>query len=620
MCGIAGYFGLQKTSPELLDSMLATLKHRGPNNTSKFIDYPFVGGMTRLAINGIEDGNQPLFDESEDVVLFYNGEIYNSIALRHELSAKGYRFKTHSDGEVICHLYHEYGEKLFSYLDGMFAIALWIRSEKKLILARDLAGEKPLYYSDNNKTDTLVFASEIKSIRRSGLELTLNKQALWDFPTFLWIPEPETAYQEVQALPKGHYLVCHDGSRSLRRFENHSDCEDISDVDLIDYVHQSVKEAIEARLLSEVPVGCFLSSGLDSSIITTVASNKMPIRTYCIAFEDLNDPYHGKANEANEAQAYAKHLGTAHTTISVNAQTFYDLLDEFVWYADQPFAVSSGLGILAVSKEASRQGTKVLLSGDGADETFGGYSWYQYLNNPVQTGHSIENRGDVVSFQNFGMSVEERLSHMNAMSPENKAWAWHYYAHQEEKKSLFNTEFFSECLSSNRHFSTLGTKSSLKPVDFIRHDHDFYFPNEMLTKVDRMTMACSVESRAPFAAPKILSLAKKLSFNDMVSEKGELKSVLRQAFSKHLPESVLKRKKHGFNVPIDHWLKNEWSDLVKQTFSSDSMLSKNGMIHSQSYRVANQMLNDPNRLNGHSIFCLIMLNKWLEHEQSRNHC
>ena len=376
MCGIAGFFGHPKHSCENLDSMLAALKHRGPNNTSKFIDQPYVGGMTRLAINGIHDGNQPLFDESEDIVLFYNGEIYNCIELRKKLVAKGYQFRTHSDGEVICHLYHEYGDNLFSYLDGMFAIALWIRSEKKLILARDLAGEKPLYYLHNSYHHNIVYASEVKSLRQSGASVTINRQGIWDFPTFLWIPEPSTAYEEIKALPKGHILICQGKSVEMRSFENPYDHEDYPCSDLTEYVHDSVKQAVESRLLSEVPVGCFLSSGLDSSIITTIASKQMPIRTYCIGFDDLSDPYHGKANEAKEAEDYAKKLGTAHTTISVNAQTFYNMLDEFSWYADQPFAVSSGLGILAVSKEASTQGTKVLLSGDGADETFGGYSWY----------------------------------------------------------------------------------------------------------------------------------------------------------------------------------------------------------------------------------------------------
>jgi asparagine synthase (glutamine-hydrolysing) len=614
VCGISGFVYNKNIDPNVLANMLNTLHHRGPDSRGTYKDGAYQGGMTRLAINGLNDGNQPLFDEHEDVVLFYNGEIYNAPILRRELEQKGYKFKTHSDGEVITHLYREYQEELFSYLDGMFAVALWIKSERKLILGRDIPGEKPLYYAPMGG-EQCVFASEIKSIRAfQHLELNLNKQAIWDFPTFLWVPEPNTIYEEVFALPAGHILISQNNNISIKPYNNKYTIEIAKNSsDKIEQIRSVVTQAIESRLLSDVPVGCFLSSGLDSSIVSTIASQNQPIHTFCVAFEDVDDPYHGRSNESDAAKEYSKTLNTTHITVPVTAKYFTSLLDDFCHYGDQPYAVSSGLGILSVAKSAREHGIKVLLSGDGADECFGGYSWYQHLDSVKS--HQAKKTQETFSFQNFGWGIEKRLSYMNSLSSKEQAYAWHYYAHEKEKSLLFNTEWFSNVNNSVQHFETFSKNKHWEPRDFIEQDRQFYFPNEMLSKLDRMNMAYSVEARAPFAAPSVHALAKQLKFNDMIKD-NNLKWMLRQAFSDVLPKKVLTRKKHGFNVPIDHWLKEEWKDLLSETFSTNSALSKLGIIHKDSNTYANQLLSDKIRLNGHSIFCLIMLNKWLCNEQN----
>jgi asparagine synthase (glutamine-hydrolysing) len=621
MCGIAGFRTDRLVADGALESMVEALHHRGPDDDGYFHDGPFKGGMRRLSINDVGGGHQPLFSADRSVALLYNGEIYNYPKLRRELEAKGHRFRTRSDGEVICHLYEHHGEELFERLDGMFAAALWIARERKLILGRDIPGEKPLYYSAPGD-GSIAFASEITALAKfPGLDLELDRQAIWDFPTFLWIPEPATVYRHILALPRGHILVADDRGTRLQAYRNRFNREPLPGHDAATVVAETrrvVEEAVKSRLLSDVPVGSFLSGGLDSSIVATIAARELDtLDTFSVGFEDVADPQHGRADESAAAQATAHRIGSRHHAIHVTAGSFRRELERFCRHGDQPFAVSSGLGILAVAKAAREHGIKVLLSGDGADECFGGYSWYPYLTE--HAANITKPPPGIISFQNFGIPVGDRLAAIEALpDDEARAWAWHYYAHEDEKATLFSADFRDGLESSLRHFHGFrGTP--WKPVDFIAQDRDFYFPNEMLRKVDRMAMAYSVEGRVPFAAPGVLSHAEKLEFRDLVGEDGTLKWALRRAFADLLPAETVARPKHGFNVPIDHWLKHEWADLVDQAFAADSALCRNGFVASNAGQTARAMLYHPSRLNGHTIFCMIMLNAWLEHSADGNH-
>lgn len=614
MCGIAGYKVNKPIDRSAIEKMVFALFHRGPDAEGYYHSGAYSAGMRRLMINDLKTGNQPLYNMNKSVVLFYNGEIYNSPGLRECLEAKGYVFRTHSDGEVICHMYDEYGLGLFEKLDGMFAIALWVEKEKKLILARDIPGEKPLYYAKLSDTD-VVFSSEIKSLKLfPGLSLDLDYQSIWDLPTFLWIPEPQTIYKSVRALLPGHMLIADESGVKVRRYANVFNTRDInnSEPSIIDETRRVVEKAVKSRLLSDVPVGCFLSSGLDSSIVATLAArNHKDLSTFTIGFEDVADPYHGYADESAHAEAYARTLGTKHRTIKVAAQDFLGFLDAFCRYGDQPFAVSSGLGLLAVAKAAKEDGIKVLLSGDGADESFGGYSWYRYLQDYKGGGNYANNYDTEVSFQNFGMGIDKRLDIIYKYPPQTMAWAWHYYASENEKREIFSPNISGVAESSLRVFRQFKAQNDWMSGDFIKHDRLFYLPNEMLRKVDRMTMAYSIEGRSPFVAPEVLSHADKLRYSHMVRGE-ELKWVLRRAFEHILPQEIISRPKHGFNVPIDHWLKKDWSFLIKDTFSADSELCKLGIVNGRSAEVADRMIRDGNRLNGHTIFTYIMLNRWLE--------
>ena len=614
MCGIAGYKTSRKVGDNVLPRMVETLYHRGPDGAAFYRDGDFAGGMRRLAIVDVAHGEQPFRTDDGAITMFYNGEIYNYRALRRGLEAIGYRFRSHCDGEVIPFLYREHGEKLFEMLDGMFAVGLWIAPERKLILARDIPGEKPLHYAELAPGE-VVFASEISALKPfPGIDLGFDRQALWDFPTFLWIPEPRTAYRGIKALPRSHILVADPKGTRVQPYANCFNRAALSAQDeagVIAETRHVVEEAVKSRLLSDVPVGSFLSGGLDSSIVATISAKHLPaLDTFSVGFEDIDDPYHGHADESEAAAETASRIGSCHHVIRVTGQDFKDDIDRFCRHGDQPFAVSSGFGILAVSKAARDAGIKVLMTGDGADEMFGGYSWYAHLDGRGRNRARIHD--GIVSFQNFGLALADRLAALDAMPQTERAWAWHYYAHESEKAALFSRDFREGLVTSLSHFDGFRSDRRWEAVDFVAQDRDFYFPQEMLRKCDRMTMAHSVEGRVPFASPAVLSHAEKLSFAHMVAPDGTLKHVLRKAFSDVLPKEVLNRPKHGFNVPIDHWLKNDWADLVEDTFRQDSALNREGILAPGAQQAAQAMLHDSERLNGHTIFCMIMLNKWLE--------
>ncbi|QQG36334.1 MAG: asparagine synthase (glutamine-hydrolyzing) [Micavibrio aeruginosavorus] len=615
MCGIAGYYSTRPYDPVMLESMVETLHHRGPDSAGYYRSNPFHGGMRRLSINGLQTGDQPLYNADRSIVMFYNGEIYNYPEIRRRLETKGYLFRTGSDGEAITHLFNELGPRAFEELDGMYAIALWSETEKKLYLARDIPGEKPLYYCLRPNGE-LIFASELPAFRQfQGMDLTLNRQAIWDFPTFLWVPEPDTIYQHITILPRGHYMS-YDGSKlEVHPIPNKFDHYKVEPGDewqtLVDKTRAAVIAAVKSRLLADVPVGAFLSSGLDSSIVCTIAQKELGnLTTFSIGYHaDATDPYEGHADESAEAAAYAEILGTTHHLIRVTGNDFKKALPLFCQRAGQPYAVSSGLGVMAVAQHARNAGIKTLLSGDGADELFGGYSWYRHLDHlalhtPGCAGQSV------VSMHNKDRPADEIISAIASYDHPKRAWAWHYYAAEEEKRALFNRDAFSDALSSYRIFAQYKSTNDWSAMDYIRQDRRCYLPYEMMVKLDRMTMAHSVEGRAPLVAPHLLNLADGLSYRHMVKG-GVLKPLLREAFADILPVSVTQRPKHGFRVPIDKWLNDDWHNLVQETFSNDSALNRSGFLSPQAAQLAQDMLTSRERIHGHTIFCFIMMNMWL---------
>jgi asparagine synthase (glutamine-hydrolysing) len=617
MCGIVGYVLNSLVADDTVCKMAREIYHRGPDEEGYIRSGRYVGGMRRLSINDLASGGQPLYNHDKTVAVLYNGEIYNYLELKVFLEERGFVFNTRSDGEVICHLFDLYGEGAFDMLEGMFAISLWDEKNHKLYLVRDYIGEKPLYYSILSSNE-IVYSSEVKSFKHfSPLKLELNKQAIWDFLSFLWIPEPETIYENVYALMPGCLIVVDVSKIEIKKYTKTSFDEQKRDhKELVDKTKELVVRAVESRLISDVEVGCFLSGGIDSSIIAAVASKILSnLRTYTIGFERSSDPYGGEHDESGYAADFAARLDTKHTTIHVTAKDFRDILEEVVYFADQPFGISSGLGVFLIAKKAREDGIKVLLSGDGADEMFGGYSWYKYLNSFEETQNISNDRiMEDFSFHNSYIDAKNKLELFAKFSPQKRAWAWHYYASEHDKSILFSDNLKNSAKTSLRYFYEFSAEKSWKAVDFIKQDRMFYLPNEMLKKADRMGMGASVEVRVPFVSKDIINFVGSLDYEDLVYN-GELKSLLKEAFKDLLPADIINRPKHGFNVPIDIWLKNEWSDMVEDAFGEQSCLKKLDIV---SPRIApndiRTMLDDKTRIHGHTIFCLIMLNMWLKKE------
>lgn len=573
MCGI---FGVVREFDRLrTNDVLASIRHRGPDGRGVKDFGDCLLGHVRLAIiDPLPEADQPFLSDDGMSAIVFNGEIYNykELILRYGLAVK-----TSSDTEVVLRLYEKFGTGCVELLDGMFSFAVWDDRRKTLFAARDIAGEKPFYYA---KTDgAFVFGSTIESILASGCmdEFKLSKQAIWDFFSFLWIPQPNTIFEGIYALMPGHTLLVDGDKMSIAPYVNRFDDEYKDCIN--DFVRRKVKCAVQDRLMSDVPIGAFLSGGVDSSIVCAVAAeSKKDFPTFSIGFEDDHDAYSGYADETKYALEVSERLETKHTTIRVSAKDFEELLGDFVHYADQPFAVVSGLGILAVAKEAKKQGVKVLLSGDGADEIFGGYGWH----------------------------VKVRYSDAKAFG-EDKPKGWHYYATESQKRSFLAKDFFGSCESSTR----LLVKEPLKaqPKEFLKHDMEFYLKNEMMTKLDRMTMAYGVEGRAAFVSPTLLSFADRVSYDELLPT-DETKYLLKNAFADMLPADILSRPKHGFNPPIDYWIKGKWSAMLDAALDKKSALWRIGIIDGCGVDSFKDALKKEERM-GSIGFCFIVLNMWL---------
>ena len=590
--------------------MIETIEHRGPDQTLVEEAPSYAFASCRLAINALEDGQQPL--SAPGVTMVYNGEVYNHLALREELARVGIRVESPVDGAPIPYLYATRGLAGLGDLDGPFAIAIWDEGKRTLLLARDPLGEKPLYYRQLTGGG-IAFASETRSlIQLEGQATHLNLQALWDLPTFLWTPEPTTAFNEILAVPAGHALTfCEDKieisaiPRSICAWQ-----EPLSDDEAMALCRELVEQSIETRAMSDVALGTFLSGGLDSSLVTLLLKSRghKVERCFSVRLPFFEDHQHGYVDEASQARELSDAIGIPLTVLELTQERARSMLPDFVHAADQPSAVSSGFGVLAVAEAARGFGIKVLLSGDCADEAFGGYSWYPYLGIP---GSPPYRAGFEPSFQAHGIPLGDRLRELTWVGGPQRALGWHYYASEHAKKRVFSDWVSGQVEPSVRLMSQWRPETDWTFRDFVDNDRDLYLSQEMLRKADRFAMSRSVEVRVPFAAPWLLDFARVLAPSQLVRGR-TLKWLLREAFRDLLPEEIASRPKHGFNFPIAAWLRGPWRDLLESTFASGSRLADLGLIDSGSLRSAIELLDDNYRDHGHAVFSWVVLELWLE--------
>lgn len=584
MCGITGLYNFKSREPialTVLKNMTDTLFHRGPDDEGFYHAGPVGLGHRRLSIIDVAGGHQPLSNEDKTVWVVFNGEIYNFGELHDELVAKGHTFGTRSDTEVIVHLYEEEGERCFQRLRGMFAIAIWDARSQQLVLARDRVGKKPLFYFHDGSR--IAFASEMKAILEvPGVPREIDPQAVSDYFSFLYIPAPKSIFKNIRKVLPGHYLVAsRDGIREVEYWDLsfHSTIE-LSEEQWCERLMSTFYDAVRLRLMSEVPLGAFLSGGVDSSAVVALMAGLMngAVTTCSIGFEEE------EFNEVAYAREIAAQFHTDHHEQMVRPDAV-GILEKLVWHYDEPFADSSAIPTYYVSK-AAREHVTVVLSGDGGDENFAGYRRYYFdkRENLVRGLLPKSVRGPIfgalaslypkadwaprvfrgkATFQNLARSpIEGYFRSVSAVK-------------SELKEDILHSDFWRELHGYDSldvlrsYYDKADTTDPLSRIQYV--DIKTYLPDDILVKVDRASMANSLEVRAPILDHKLMELAASMPSSFKLRGRNG-KYIFKKALEKLLPQSILYRKKMGFAVPLAHWFRTDLKELAH-----DVLFRRNGI-------------------------------------------
>ncbi len=588
ICGIYGFSGLRPEAEDLTKKMCAVMVHRGPDDEGYYSDEKVSLGMRRLSIIDLVTGRQPISNEDQNVWVIYNGEIYNFPELRKELIQKGHTFATKSDTEVIVHLYEEEGEDFVSRLNGMFAIALWDKKENKLVLVRDRLGIKPLHYWQAE--DTLVFSSEIKSILQAGYPRELDFDGMSRFFTFEYIPAPQTIFKGINKLLPGHMMVIHGSMIQVKPYwdvkhENGPNTLESEDA-MLEEIYERLKESVRKRLISDVPLGVFLSGGMDSSSITALMSEVAvsKVKTFSIGFKEET------FNELGYAKIVADRFQTDHQEFVVESTLVKDLVPKLVEYLDEPLADASIIPTYIISKLA-RQYVTVALAGEGGDELFAGYDTYKayqvarlyrkvpkfirdgLIKNFIWTLPASRKR------LSFEFKAKKFISGID-YPPEiaNIIW-WGAYG-PAEKEKLFVPDIqerWREDLFApvSFHLYNCSAEDTVNRLGYL--DLKLYLQDDLLVKTDRMSMANSLEIRVPFLDHTFVEYAASIP-SDLKLKGLRTKHILKKAMAPYLPPKILTRKKIGFDIPLGVWIRNELKDFVTDVLSPAN-LNKHGFFN-----------------------------------------
>ena len=559
MCGITGFIDKKENKAEILKKMSDRIEHRGPDGEGFYIDEDVALAHRRLSIIDLSTGNQPMFNEDNSIVVIFNGEIYNYIELKDELK-KDHKFKTKSDTEVLLHGYEKWGEDLPKHLRGMFAFALYDIKNKKLFMARDNFGIKPLYYAFMN--DTFMFASEIKSfLEHPSFEKKLNEDILATFLSFSFTPTTETFFKGVYRLDAGHSLTYENGKMKIKRFYRKEFVErNLTFKEAVDEIDSIMRDSVDKHLLSDVEVGSFLSSGIDSSYIVSLAR---PNKTYTVGYD------YPKYNEIEYAKDLADKLNIKNTSKKIKKDEYMNSISKIMYHADEPVSDPAAVALYFVANLASKD-VKVVLSGEGADEFFGGYNIYRqdvdmgfynkipfFIRNAIAKFCKLlpEIRG-----VNFLIRRGEKLE--DSYIGVNKI-----FGEKEVKKVLLKKYPISNKDVTKKTYDEYKNDSNIVKMQAI--DLDFWLVKDILLKADRMTMASSIEGRVPFIDKEVFKVASSLPIDYKVT-KENTKVALRDAAKRVIPTEAYKKKKLGFPVPIREWMREQdVYEEIKNTFLSD---------------------------------------------------
>ena len=618
MCGIAGFTGGGNRSD--LENMIAAIKHRGPDNTGVF----FVGDVglahARLSVIDLsERGHQPMFNDDKTIGIVFNGEIYNFKELRNELIKLGYKFKSDTDTEVIIYLYEEFGESCFERLNGMFAIGLYDFKQKKLILARDRMGEKPLYWSFFG--GTLMFASELRAIMEHRIfKKELNLDALNKYLTYEYVPTPHSIFKNVYKLEPASYLVYQNKEiKKIKFWEIEFNNSDISFDEAITQLDKKINESVKLRMVSDVPFGVFLSGGLDSSTIAYYAqkNSSRKIKTFSVNFEEKS------FDESKYAQKVSDILGTEHYDQLLTAKNLIETLST-IDLIDEPIGDASIIPTYLLSKHA-RNYVTVALGGDGGDELFAGYPTFQadvlagiYEKIPTlikkifleKIIHKIPETDN-----NFSLGFRLKTFVKGLGGDKNyrhHRWLGSFTA--EEKEKLFKREIWNE-IDAKKDFEEIDYY--LKNIKAEDHRNKTlglymrtYLMDEVLVKVDRASMKNSLEIRSPFLDPNLVELANSLPFSFKL--KGfTTKYILKKLMEDKLPGSIVYRKKKGFGIPLSRWLRNELKEFCDGLLSEEKIKNQ-GLFNYDYIARLKQEHFDENKNNRKKLWTLMAFMIWYE--------
>ena len=571
MCGIAGIIDPAAT-PErrLIERMCRVMSHRGPDGDGYYVEGPAALGHRRLSIIDLEGGAQPISNEDGTLWLTFNGEIYNFMGLRDDLVARGHVFRTRSDSETIVHAFEEYGEDCLERLRGMFAFAIWDSVKKELFMARDRLGKKPLYYyADRGR---LLFASELKAILEdSRVPRELDTMAVADYFTYHYVPFPGTIFKGIRKLPPGHFLRFSPGSGGELAVKQYWDVKyepdhTLTEEDWAQAIREKLEEAVRIRLVSDVPLGAFLSGGIDSSAVVAMMSlsGARPINTFSIGFREKD------FSELEYARMVSERFGTTHHELTVEPDAIA-LLPKLAWDFDEPFADSSAIPTYYVSKMA-REHVTVILSGDGGDEVFAGYRRYLWANDmtkydfvPAPVKRIFF--GATAAMLPDGMRGKGMLTHLSK-DPFQRYAGLNTHADNGYLGNLLSDTLLKELEGRElpgywnlRRFYESFDGDYLSRIQYA--DTKTYLAEDILTKVDRASMLNSLETRAPLLDHELVELAARIP-SAMKVRKNETKYMLKKAMSGILPDEILYRRKMGFGVPLVHWFKKDLKDYARE--------------------------------------------------------
>mgnify|MGYP004597190727 FL=1 len=563
MCGFVGFTNAIDNSNKVLGEMMDKIRHRGPDSEGRYIDECIAMGFRRLSIIDITDsGNQPIFNEDKSKVLFFNGEIYNYREIRKELEEKGHKFTTHTDSETLIHGYEEFGEKLLDRLRGMFAFVIWDKEKKELFGARDFFGIKPFYYATMN--GTFMFGSEIKSfLVHPAFVKELNTTALENYLTFQYSPTNETFFKNVYKLPPAHCFKYKDGKLDIKRYwDVHFNADEKPDMDMwVDRISDTFKNSVEAHKIADVEVGSFLSSGVDSSYAASVANVD---KTFTVGFGEDE-----KYNEIGWAKEFSKYIGKENISKVITPEEYWDNIKKIQYHMDEPLADPSCIALYFVCNTAA-QYVKVVLSGEGADEIFGGYNIYKeplgshaYKSLPrfIRKGiGSVAEKLPPKRGVNFlvrnGKDLEERfIGNAYMFSP------------RDRKKLLkITTNAPDPTAITAPFYAKVKDKDDITKMQYL--DLHLWMAGDILLKADKMSMANSLELRVPFLDKEVMALAEQIPWQYRVSTENT-KLAMRKAALRAAPPKTANKKKLGFPVPIRVWLREEkYYNIVKNAFTS----------------------------------------------------